>query len=158
VPRDVARGCNSACALLFYGNMSTFSLSLLALPPYENTSPSRLQALYSDISRQKHSNPTSYHANIEWWRKALQLLVSSGLQQESGSRLVLNAGRSLIEQVRLEGVGKPLALGAVIVRFGIVGSQLSVGYMLSSILIKIFPVLARQNSGLTNPSFLGLNF
>jgi charged multivesicular body protein 7 len=94
----------------------TFSRSVLALPPYATASPSRLQALYSDISRQKHSNPTSYHANIEWWRKTLQLLVSSGLQQ-SKSRLVLNAGRNLVEEVRLERVGKPLALGAVVVRF-----------------------------------------
>lgn len=88
--------------------------SLLALPPYATTSPSRLQALYSDFSRQKHSNPTSYHANIEWWRKALQLFVSSGLQRESGSRFVLEAGRSLIEQFRLDRVGKPLAFGAVV--------------------------------------------
>ena len=96
---------------------TTLPQSLLALPPYVTTSPSRLQALYSDISRQKHSNPTSYHANVEWWHKVLQLFVSSGLQRESRSRLVLNAGRNLIDQFRLERAGKPLALGAVVVRF-----------------------------------------
>jgi charged multivesicular body protein 7 len=112
---------------------TAFPQSLLALPPYATTSPSRLQALYSDISRQKHSNPTSYQANIEWWRKALQLFVSSGLQRESGSRLVLDAGRNLIEQFRLERVGKPLALGAVVVRFG------SEDHMLRRKLIEPFP-------------------
>jgi charged multivesicular body protein 7 len=93
-------------------SLSTFPHSLAA---FVTTSPSRLQALYSDFSRQKHSNPTSYQANIEWWRKVLQLLVSSGLQQESGSRLILKAGKPLVEQFRLGRSGKPLALGAVIV-------------------------------------------
>ncbi|KAF8077814.1 hypothetical protein FPV67DRAFT_1463120 [Lyophyllum atratum] len=88
--------------------------SILALPPYATTSPSRLQALYSDISRQKHSNPTSYQSNIEWWRKALQVIVSSGLQTDSSSRLTLRADARLMERVRVEGVGKPLALGAVV--------------------------------------------
>ncbi|GLB34835.1 putative snf7 [Lyophyllum shimeji] len=88
--------------------------SILALPPYATTSPSRLQALYSDISRQKHSNPTSYHSNVEWWRKALEVIVSSGLQTDGSSRLVLRADARLMERVRVQGVGKPLALGAVI--------------------------------------------
>ncbi|KAF9469202.1 Snf7-domain-containing protein [Collybia nuda] len=87
---------------------------LLALPPYATTSPSRLQALYSDISRQKHSNPASYQSNVEWWRKSLQLIVSSGIQQENGSRIVLHARRSLLDLVKIDGVGKPLSLGAVI--------------------------------------------
>lgn len=90
--------------------------SILVLPPYATTSPSRLQALYSDISRQKHSNPTSYQSNVEWWRKALEVIVSSGLQTDTGSRLVLKAGSSLLERVRVPGAGKPLGLGAVIVR------------------------------------------
>lgn len=123
--------------------------SLLALPPYATTSPSRLQALYSDFSRQKHSNPTSYHANVEWWRKALQLFVSSGLQRESGSRFVLEAGRSLIEQFRLDRVGKPLAFGAVVVRFASKFREEA---------NSTFPVLARQNFGRTIVSFLGQNF
>ncbi|KAF5380996.1 hypothetical protein D9615_004079 [Tricholomella constricta] len=87
---------------------------ILALPPYASTSSSRLHALYSDISRQKYSNPTSYHSNVEWWRKTLELIVSSGLQADTNSRLVLHAGARLMERVRVDGVGKPLALGAVI--------------------------------------------
>jgi charged multivesicular body protein 7 len=103
--------------------------------PFSTTSTARLQALYSDFSRQKQSNPTSYHANVDWWKKALEALVSSGkqefqnhLQKEvlddddddlpmKSERLVLHAGRDLIERLKIPKVGKPLALGAVLVRF-----------------------------------------
>lgn len=93
----------------------------MALEPYSVTTILRLQALYSDFSRQRHSNPTAYHANIEWWRKALETMVSSGLQQHQkdatgSSRLVLHAGHGLIERTKVDRVGKPLALGSVIVR------------------------------------------
>jgi hypothetical protein len=134
----------------------TFSQSVLALPQYTTASPSRLQALYSDISRQKYSNPTSYHANIEWWRKTLQLLVNSGLQQ-SKSRLVLNAGGNLIDEVRLERVGKPLALGAVVVRFASVTLS-SVWSVCEEEADRIILVLARQNSGIVVLSSLCQNF
>ncbi|KAJ7510064.1 Snf7-domain-containing protein [Mycena galericulata] len=87
--------------------------ALLALPPYDTTSISRLQSLYSDISRQKHSNPASYHANIEWWRKALEAVVRSGIQQH-GSTLVLSAGPTLMDLLRIPGAGKPLALASVV--------------------------------------------
>ena len=96
---------------------------MLSVPPYSTTSTPRLQALYSDFSRQKQSNPTSYQSNIEWWRKGLEIIVSSGLQTQhtaeetsKSDRLVLHAGRELLELVKLPKVGKPLALGAVIVR------------------------------------------
>ncbi|KAG9226159.1 hypothetical protein CCMSSC00406_0005070 [Pleurotus cornucopiae] len=96
---------------------------LAALPPFSSTSRSRLQALYSDISRQKTSNPTSYHANVEWWRNALEALVSCPppsspiLGKKGGAgkgKLVLSADQRLVDSLRIEGVGKPLALGAVI--------------------------------------------
>ncbi|KAF8163455.1 Snf7-domain-containing protein [Crassisporium funariophilum] len=97
------------------------SSPLTSIAPFSTTSTPRLQALYSDFSRQKHSNPTSYHSNIEWWRKALQGIVSNGLQQQtheddtpSGDRLVLHAGRELLDLVKIPKVGKPLALGAVL--------------------------------------------
>ena len=96
---------------------------MLSVPPYSTTSTPRLQSLYSDFSRQKQSNPTSYQSNIEWWRKGLEIIVSSGLQTQhtaeetsKSDRLVLHAGRELLELVKLPKVGKPLALGAVIVR------------------------------------------
>jgi len=87
----------------------------------------RLQALYSDFSRQKHSNPASYHSNVEWWQKALETIVGSGIQRthhENGSkndRIVLHAGQELIERVKIPKVGKPLALGPVLVRFPVKG-------------------------------------
>ena len=102
----------------------SISAPMLSVPPYSTTSTPRLQALYSDFSRQKQSNPTSYQSNIEWWRKGLEIIVSSGLQTtqhtveetSKSDRLVLHAGRELLELVKLPKVGKPLALGAVIVR------------------------------------------
>ena len=77
---------------------------------------------------------------MDWWKKALEALVSSGkqgyqnhLQREvvddgddddddddlptKSERLVLHAGRDLIERLKIPKVGKPLALGAVLVRF-----------------------------------------
>ncbi|KAJ7905712.1 Snf7-domain-containing protein, partial [Mycena olivaceomarginata] len=87
--------------------------ALLALPPYATTSPSRLQSIYSDISRQKHSNPASYNANIEWWRRALEAITRSGIQQR-GSRLVLTADTGLMDLLRVPGAGKPLALSTVV--------------------------------------------
>lgn len=93
--------------------------SLTSIDIFTKTSRPRLQALYSDFSRQKHSNPTAFRANVEWWRKALAAFVDSGLQQDAtgstGSRLVLQANRGLLDRVRVEKIGKPLAMGAVIV-------------------------------------------
>ena len=99
--------------------MSKTPASVQSLPPFASTSTSRLLALYSDVSRQKHSNPTSYHANVNWWHRALESLVSSGMQRAAAtgtSELVLHADRSLVDCLKIEGVGKPLGLGAVIVR------------------------------------------
>ncbi|KAF8212030.1 Snf7-domain-containing protein [Mycena galopus ATCC 62051] len=92
---------------------TTPKAALLALPSYATTSPSRLQSIYSDISRQKYSNPASYNANIEWWRNALEAITRSGIQQR-GSNLVLTADAGLLELLRVSGVGKPLALSAVV--------------------------------------------
>jgi|ERR1700722_16027050 len=93
--------------------------SILALSPYATTPTSRLPSLYSDISRQKQSNPTLYHATVDWWRRVLEEIVSSGMQEHSGhhsgSKLVLTANRGLVDMVRIEGVGKPLGLLAVVV-------------------------------------------
>ncbi|KAF7363605.1 hypothetical protein MSAN_01017500 [Mycena sanguinolenta] len=90
------------------------SPALLALPPYATTSLSRLQSIYSDISRQKHSNPASYNANIEWWRNTLEAITRSGIQQR-GSNLVLTADAGLMDLLRVPGAGKPLALSTVVV-------------------------------------------
>ncbi|KAF5365191.1 hypothetical protein D9758_005328 [Tetrapyrgos nigripes] len=86
--------------------------STISTPKYVQASRSRLQSLYSDFSRQKTSNPASYNANIEWWHRSLEKYVSNGAQ--GSSRLVLQAGNELIESYRVQGVGKPIGLGAVI--------------------------------------------
>ncbi|KAF7323139.1 hypothetical protein HMN09_00094200 [Mycena chlorophos] len=85
------------------------SPALLALPPYQNTSPSRLQSIYADISRQKHSNPASFAANVEWWQDTLEAVVSSGIQK-AGSRIVLQADAGLMALLRVPGAGKPTVL------------------------------------------------
>lgn len=92
------------------------SSSLLSfLPSYNGLSNSRIQSLYSDISRQKHSNPTTYNANIVWWHSTLEAIVSRGWLPNTSDRLILHAEQSLLETLRYERVGKPLCLGTVIV-------------------------------------------
>ncbi|KAI0688626.1 Snf7-domain-containing protein [Cytidiella melzeri] len=93
------------------------------LPTYKETTSSRLKFLYSDFSRQKQSNPASFTSNIEWWRRTLEAIVLNGYQSQSPThpanpdRLVFHAvGPQVIEQFRVEGVGKPLGLATVIVR------------------------------------------
>ncbi|KAJ7650488.1 hypothetical protein FB45DRAFT_731124 [Roridomyces roridus] len=92
---------------------SSSSSTILALPPWNSSSPNRLQSVYSDLSRQKQSNPESYQANIRWWHKAFESMASSGIQQEK-STFVLRVGPALMTLLRVQGVGKPLALPTVI--------------------------------------------
>ncbi|KAJ3991784.1 Snf7-domain-containing protein [Lentinula boryana] len=86
--------------------------SKISTPPYISASRYRLQSLYADFSEQKHSNPASYQANVDWWRRTLETYVSGGFQ--SSSRLVFNAGQQLIHNFRVEGVGKPICFDTVI--------------------------------------------
>ncbi|KAG1754636.1 Snf7-domain-containing protein [Suillus lakei] len=93
--------------------------ALPALPTYVSTSKSRLQSLYSDIHRQKHSNPSSFHAYVDWWHATLKDVISRGWQGSDGSdgtsnKLILGARRTLVDKLRYEGVGKPLGLGTTI--------------------------------------------
>ncbi|KAI9570451.1 Snf7-domain-containing protein [Boletus coccyginus] len=113
--------------------MSSVSLLLSSCSTYSSTSKSRLQSLYSDISRQKHSNPTSYHAHVSWWQRTLEELVSRGWQTETTSpqkgketdaqdierenqsnKLVFGARRVVVDRLRYDGVGKPLGLASTI--------------------------------------------
>jgi charged multivesicular body protein 7 len=86
------------------------------LPTFAETSRARLQALYADFGRQKQSSPSAFRANVEWWARTLRALVGAGLQPGCAHALVLRATPALPDVFRYEGVGKPLALGAVIVR------------------------------------------
>lgn len=90
---------------------------LATLPEYRSTQ--RIQSLYSDLARQKLSNPTGYTANLEWWRQALQSVVERGLQptgQPNPDHLVLHVNQSLSDAFMWDKVGRPLGLGVVIVR------------------------------------------
>ncbi|KAG2158232.1 Snf7-domain-containing protein [Suillus bovinus] len=95
------------------------SPTLSTLPNYTSTSKSRLKSLYSDIHRQKHSNPSSFHAYVDWWHGTLKDVTSRGWQGSDGSdgtsnKLILGARRVLVDKLRYEGVGKPLGLGTTI--------------------------------------------
>ncbi|TDL21517.1 hypothetical protein BD410DRAFT_829025 [Rickenella mellea] len=89
---------------------------LSSLPKYSKTSKSRLQSLYSDLARQKLSNPTSFNSNVAWWRETLESLAihSWRTREDSSGALTLQVNSSLTEKLRYPGVGKPLGLGAVV--------------------------------------------
>ncbi len=106
-------------------SMSSVPSSQPALPTYASVTTSRLKSLYSDFTYQKHSNPTSYASNVEWWRHTLEAAQLQGWLSESRNptnsgaspdRLVLHAyGVALADKFRAEGVGKPLSIPTVIV-------------------------------------------
>lgn len=89
---------------------------LADIPLYSSVSTPRLKSIYSDLSRQKTSNPAAYTSNVDWWRRTLGVLVGRGLQTGANDTLILHASSELAETVRREDVGKPLGLAAVIVR------------------------------------------
>ena len=89
--------------------------NLHSLPAYNTSSTSRLKSLYSDISRQKHSNPTSYRSTVHWWREVLQTTVLKHWLPQSSDSLVIHALPTLSDSFRYEGAGKPLCLATVIV-------------------------------------------
>jgi charged multivesicular body protein 7 len=91
-------------------------VELSQLPTYKGTSKARLQALYADFARQKHSSPAAFRANLDWWAQTLRALVDRRLQPGCPHGLVLRTNANLPDTFRYEGVGKPLSLGAVIVR------------------------------------------
>lgn len=88
---------------------------LADLPTY-SVSPSRLKSIYSDLSRQKTSNPAAFKANVDWWKRTLSAYVGRALQANHTDTLILDAQPDIVESFRYEGVGKPLGMAAVIVR------------------------------------------
>lgn len=88
---------------------------LHSLPAYNTSSTSRLKSLYSDVSRQKHSNPAAYRSTVHWWREVLQAVVLKHWLPQSSDTLVLHALPTLVDSFRYEGAGKPLCLATVIV-------------------------------------------
>lgn len=97
------------------------SSPLSSLPSYNGLPILRIQSLYSDISRFKHSNSTSYNSNVAWWRSTLEDIVSRGWLASTPDRLILHADQGLLESLRYEGAGKPVCLGTVIVGCSLFG-------------------------------------
>ncbi|KIK57660.1 hypothetical protein GYMLUDRAFT_172146 [Collybiopsis luxurians FD-317 M1] len=85
--------------------------SRISAPPFISASKSRLQSLYSDFIGQKTANYAAFHSNVDWWRLTLESYVSEGYQ--GSSRLVLKAGKQLVDNFRVEGVGKPIGFDTV---------------------------------------------
>lgn len=83
---------------------------------FSTVSTTRLKSLYSDISRQKTSNPAAYSSNVQWWKRTLTEVVAQGLQASTSDVLMLHAGPELLDTLRYDGIGKPLGLASVIVR------------------------------------------
>ena len=88
---------------------------LHSLPAYSTSSTSRLKSLYSDVSRQKRSNPAAYRSTVHWWREILQTVALKHWLPQSSDTLVLHALPTLADSFRYEGAGKPLCLATVIV-------------------------------------------
>lgn len=94
--------------------MAQVAQPVASVSTFSGVSKSRLQALYSDFSRQKESNPTSYSSSIDWWRRTLYELVASGHCMPE-DRLVLHVNAELLDSLSMPSIGKPLALGTVMV-------------------------------------------
>ena len=92
----------------------------------------RMRSLYSDLGRQKASNPSGFEANLGWWRGVIVDLVSNGLLSSSSSSsslygrgghaavdgthaLVLRVDQELSDALWVEKVGRPAGLGTIVV-------------------------------------------
>ncbi|KAH9980991.1 hypothetical protein BGW80DRAFT_303011 [Lactifluus volemus] len=83
--------------------MTSQVLPLSSFPSHNGLPTPRIQPLYSDISRQKHSNPTTYSSNVAWWHSTLESITSRGWLPSTPDRLILHADQSLLETLRYEG-------------------------------------------------------
>jgi hypothetical protein len=113
------RNSDSRVAPLAMGTAETLDSYLHSLP--ERSNKNRLAYLYSDFSR--GDNPAGARGNVEWWKTTLSQIVARGLQSGGGEgnsssadKLVLCADQGLLERLRIEGVGRPMAIGYVLVR------------------------------------------
>lgn len=88
---------------------SPITASLLA----SHTLP-QLKFLYSSLSPRALSNPTGYRSAINSWREILTDLVGKGLLG-GGGRLGVEVGEAIVEELRVDGVGRPGGLGGVLV-------------------------------------------
>lgn len=101
-----------------------------------NPDRNRLPSLYSDFALQKKTNPDGYAVNVAAWEQALNHAAkrgytsSRGVRVRSGSsasqknaapsrkktdHLILRTDESLLRDLELPELGRPVALGAVFV-------------------------------------------
>lgn len=83
--------------------------------------PERLQFLYSDFSYRRQSNPQGFDGAVTWWKQFLTALAIAGLQREDetaadNDHLVLRLDTELLDRLKRPGIGRPAALGSVMVR------------------------------------------
>lgn len=89
-------------------------------PSFQDTqsSSSPLPALYSDLSRQRKSNPAGYRASVEWWKDILLDVTFCGLQSDTSDtvpdRTIFRLDESTKARWTIPTVGRPLGLGTVI--------------------------------------------
>ncbi|KAJ7582406.1 hypothetical protein C8J56DRAFT_894318, partial [Mycena floridula] len=80
------------------------------------------------FSRQKQSNPASYNANVEWWRRILESFVQGGLQT-NGSHLVLGADRILVDSLWIEWQAHWFGCCHFLVKTELLGSNSAVPFL-----------------------------
>ncbi|GAC93122.1 hypothetical protein PHSY_000684 [Pseudozyma hubeiensis SY62] len=89
-------------------------------PSFQDTrsSSSPLPALYSDLSRQRKSNPAGYRASVEWWKDVLLDVTFRGVQFETSDtvqdRTIFTLDESTKARWTIPSVGRPLGLGTVV--------------------------------------------
>ena len=77
-----------------------------------------MPSLYADFSLQRQSNPDGFTANSLAWREALAKAAQAGLIPAPGNAhdtLSLRTGEELLNALEIQDLGRPLALGSVIV-------------------------------------------
>jgi hypothetical protein len=89
--------------------------------PELSTEPktSRMNALFSDIARQKSANTSSFTSNVSWWRQTLFDLARKGVQP-SHDHLALKVDEALLDAFANCLGKRPMALSSVIVHLSLV--------------------------------------
>ena len=79
------------------------------------TDRQRLASLYSDFRLQRSTNPDAYAANLSAWNTGLAHAAQASLIPGGTDVLSLRTGEALLKALELRDLGRPLALGAVVV-------------------------------------------
>ena len=95
----------SVCPALLVCVHSTYSKSYRA----------RLPSLFSDFRHLKSVNPDGFNSNIHAWEDGLRQGAKERLIPGSDDTVSIYVGPSLFRSLENPGLGRPLAIGAVIV-------------------------------------------